>query len=67
MICEVGCVFKSICYVEFVGIVNYVYYLDVGKFIVFLIKYCIEKLGVYYVLVDVNCVESSNNGDIKVF
>jgi len=48
-----------------VGLANYAYHLDAGKFAPFLAKHCTEKLGVRHVLANVVQVNQNESGDIQ--
>jgi tryptophan halogenase len=63
-ICERGLAPKMITTAEFASVANYAYHLDAGKFVAFLTKHCVDRLGVKHVLADVTAVNSADNGDI---
>lgn len=64
-LCRLGLAPKQITTPEYVGMANYAYHLDAGKFVPFLQKHCVEKLGVNHVYDDIVRVESDDAGDIS--
>ena len=64
-LCLQGLAPKQITTPEYVGMANYAYHLDAGKFGPFLQKHCVEKLGVTHVYDDIVQVQSDDNGDIS--
>ena len=63
-VCEHGLAPKMITTAEFASVANYAYHLDAGKFVTFLKKHCVDKLGVLHVQGDVKAVNGADNGDI---
>ena len=63
-VCEHGLAPKMITTAEYASVANYAYHLDAGKFVAFLKKHCVDKLGVHHVLGDVTAVNDADNGDI---
>ena len=63
-VCEHGLAPKMITSAEYASVANYAYHLDAGKFVAFLSRHCIGKLGVKHVLGDVSAVRGADNGDI---
>jgi len=49
-LCDHSLAPKQITTPEFAGLANYAYHLDAGKFVPFLQKHCIDKLGVTHVV-----------------
>jgi tryptophan 7-halogenase len=64
-LCSRGLAPKQITTPEFVGLANYAYHLDAGKFGPFLRDHCIEKLGVNHLYDEIVAIESKDNGDIS--
>ena len=64
-LCSRGLAPKQITTPEYVGLANYAYHLDAGKFGPFLQKHCVEKLGVKHVIDDIVQVQSDAAGDIS--
>jgi tryptophan 7-halogenase len=64
-LCVRGLAPKQIATPEFVGLANYAYHLDAGKFGPFLRAHCVEKLGVNHVYDEIVTIESQDNGDIS--
>jgi tryptophan 7-halogenase len=56
---------KQITTPEFMGLANYAYHLDAGKFAPFLRQHCVGKLGVDHRYDDIVSVEVKDNGDIS--
>jgi tryptophan 7-halogenase len=56
---------KQITTAEYAGLANYAYHLDAGKFVPFLQKHCVEKLGVSHVYDEIARVESAESGSIS--
>jgi hypothetical protein len=63
-ICANGLAPKQITTPEYAGLANYAYHLDAGKFVPFLQKHCVEKLGVEHVYDEIAQVESDEAGFI---
>lgn len=60
-LCARGLAPKQITTPEYAGHANYAYHLDAGKFVPFLQRHCVEKLGVQHVydeIAEVSCDES---------
>lgn len=64
-LCSQGLAPKQITTPEYVGMANYAYHLDAGKFGPFLQKHCVEKLGVKHLYDDIVQVQSDDAGDIS--
>lgn len=64
-LCENSLAPKLITTPEFAGLANYAYHLDAGKFVPFLQRHCIEKLGVSHVYDEIVSVHSDEHGDIS--
>ncbi|WP_234399126.1 tryptophan halogenase family protein [Pseudoalteromonas sp. T1lg75] len=65
VVCEQGLAPKLADSPDYVGVLNYGYHLDAGKFASLLKRHCTERLGVRYVRDHVLGVESYPNGDIQ--
>lgn len=63
-VCEHGLAPKMITTAEYASVANYAYHLDAGKFVAFLTRHCVGKLGVRHLLGDVASVGQLDNGDI---
>jgi tryptophan halogenase len=63
-VCERGLAPKMITTAEYASVANYAYHLDAGKFVAFLTKHCVDRLGVRHVQGDVTGVRGADNGDI---
>jgi len=63
-LCANGLAPKQITTPEYAGLANYAYHLDAGKFVPFLQKHCVEKLGVKHVYDEITRVESDESGFI---
>jgi tryptophan 7-halogenase len=64
-LCARGLAPKQITTPEYAGLANYAYHLDAGKFVPFLQKHCVEKLGVSHVCDEIVRVESDATGYIS--
>ena len=64
-LCARGLAPKQITTPEYAGLANYAYHLDAGKFVPFLQKHCVDKLGVNHVYDDIAGVESDATGHIS--
>jgi tryptophan 7-halogenase len=64
-LCARGLAPKQITTPEYTGLANYAYHLDAGKFVPFLQKHCVEKLGVTHVYDEIAGVESDATGHIS--
>lgn len=64
-LCERGLAPKQITTPEYAGLANYAYHLDAGKFVPFLHKHCVEKLGVSHVYDEIAQVQSDESGFIS--
>jgi flavin-dependent dehydrogenase len=64
-LCAKGLAPKQITTPEYAGLANYAYHLDAGKFVPFLQKHCVEKLGVSHVYDEIARVESDESGFIS--
>jgi tryptophan halogenase len=64
-LCDHSLAPKQITTPEYAGVANYAYHLDAGKFVPFLQKHCIDKLGVIHVLDDIQGVEANDAGGIS--
>ena len=63
-LCSKGLAPKQITTPEYAGHANYAYHLDAGKFVPFLQKHCIERLGVNHVYDEIAQVECDESGYI---
>jgi tryptophan halogenase len=63
-LCAHGLAPKQITTPEYAGHANYAYHLDAGKFVPFLQKHCVEKLGVTHVYDEIAQVECDESGYI---
>lgn len=63
-LCARGLAPKQITTPEYAGHANYAYHLDAGKFVPFLQKHCVERLGVNHVYDEIAQVESDESGYI---
>jgi tryptophan halogenase len=63
-LCDHSLAPKQITTPEFAGLANYAYHLDAGKFVPFLQKHCVEKLGVTHVLDEIQEVLADDTGGI---
>jgi len=63
-LCDHSLAPKQITTPEYAGVANYAYHLDAGKFVPFLQKHCVDKLGVTHVLDDIQGVEADEAGGI---
>ena len=63
-LCASGLAPKQITTPEYAGHANYAYHLDAGKFVPFLQKHCVEKLGVRHVYDEIAQVECDEAGYI---
>jgi tryptophan 7-halogenase len=63
-LCAKGLAPKQITTPEYSGHANYAYHLDAGKFVPFLQKHCVERLGVKHVYDEIAQVESDESGYI---
>jgi hypothetical protein len=63
-VCVKGLAPKQITTPEYAGLANYAYHLDAGKFVPFLQRHCIEKLGVSHVIDEIVRVEAEDSGYI---
>lgn len=64
-LCDRGLAPKLITTPEFAGLANYAYHLDAGKFVPFLQKHCVEKLGVRHLYDEIVKVVCQEDGDIS--
>jgi hypothetical protein len=64
-LCARGLAPKQITTPEYAGLANYAYHLDAGKFVPFLQKHCVEKLGVSHVYDEIARVETDATGYIS--
>ena len=64
-LCANGLAPKQITTPEYAGLANYAYHLDAGKFVPFLQKHCVEKLGVSHVYDEIARVHSDESGFIS--
>ena len=64
-LCANGLAPKQITTPEYAGLANYAYHLDAGKFVPFLQKHCVEKLGIRHVYDEIARVESDEAGFIS--
>ena len=64
-LCARGLAPKQITTPEYSGLANYAYHLDAGKFVPFLQKHCVDKLGVSHVYDEIARVESDATGHIS--
>jgi flavin-dependent dehydrogenase len=64
-LCERGLAPKQITTPEYAGLANYAYHLDAGKFVPFLHKHCVEKLGVSHIYDEIAQVASDESGFIS--
>jgi tryptophan halogenase len=64
-LCSRGLAPKQITTPEFTGLANYAYHLDAGKFVPFLQRHCVEKLGVSHVYDEIVRIEPNEAGDIS--
>jgi tryptophan 7-halogenase len=64
-LCARGLAPKQITTPEYSGLANYAYHLDAGKFVLFLRKHCVDKLGVTHVYDEITRVESEPTGYIS--
>jgi tryptophan halogenase len=64
-LCRDGLAPKQITTPEFAGLANYAYHLDAGKFVPFLQKHCVAKLGVHHVYDEIVQVQADESGFIS--
>lgn len=64
-LCEQGLAPKLITTPEYSAVANYAYHLNAGTFSSFIMKHCVEKLGVRHVLDDVTGINAAEDGDIE--
>jgi tryptophan 7-halogenase len=64
-LCVRGLAPKQITTPEYAGLANYAYHLDAGKFVTFLQKHCVDKLGVRHIHDEIARVESETSGYIS--
>jgi len=64
-VCEHGLAPKLITSPEYMGIVNYAYHLDAGRFASFVRQHCVKNLGVQHIVDDVTAVKTTPEGDIS--
>jgi tryptophan halogenase len=64
-LCENARAPKQITTPEFTGLANYAYHLDAGKFVPFLQKHCVDKLGVRHLYDEIVSVHSGDSADIS--
>lgn len=64
-LCARGLAPKQITTPEYSGLANYAYHLDAGKFVPFLQKHCVDRLGVRHVYDEIAGVESDATGYVS--
>lgn len=64
-ICAAGLAPRQLAMADYVGVLNYAYHLDAGKFAELLLRNAVGRLGVRHVRDHVVAVERAEDGDIK--